>query len=135
MLALQEALEILQNAHTEDAWDHQDDRCDCTFQRIGYWSNPYIGETLEVRMCCIWKELYKQFPEYVRVTKGEPAQWNGEADMPRSIWVRQLANETGLSVSEARCLNLEPPKGQPRREPTLLYLNSPWGWVPLELGG
>jgi hypothetical protein len=97
----------------EDMWDVNDDACDCTFQRIGFWTNPYLGETLEVRMCCIWTELYKLFPDKVRVTPAffdynanewapEPMAWNGETDMPPSIWYRQLARQQGRSVAEIR---------------------------------
>ena len=25
-------------------WEYHDDLCDCTYQRIGFWTNPYIGE-------------------------------------------------------------------------------------------
>ena len=122
MLALEQALEILEQAQTEVSWDHEDDLCDCTFQRIGMWKNPYIGEMLEVRMCCIWKELYKQFPEFVRVTKHEPAIWDGESDMPKSIWHRQLANHLGISIEEARMLGNEAPKGVTRTPKIPFYL-------------
>lgn len=97
----------------EQFWDVEDDKCDCTYQRIGLWTNPYIGETLEVRMCCIWAELYKLFPNMVRVTdaffdynKNEwvtrQREWDGELDMPESIWFRQLAKKLGKSVDEVR---------------------------------
>jgi hypothetical protein len=109
----------------EDIWDANDDACDCTFQRIGMWTNPYLGETLEVRMCCIWAELYRMFPEHVRVVKawkhGDEWQpgvwdWNGEDDMPRSIWYRHLARREGITVAEARerYAHLSPPVGTPR---------------------
>lgn len=107
-------------------WNHDDDACDCTFQRIGMWKNPYLGETLEVRMCCIWAELYKLFPQFVRVTPAylvedeawetTVREWDGEGDMPRSIWYRQLARKEGISLAEARVryAHLDPPKGTPR---------------------
>ena len=111
----------------ESFWDNQDDACDCVYQRIGMWTNPYLAETLEVRMCCIWAELYKLFPQFVRVTPAfldgnaeewvtEPMDWNGESDMPASIWYRQIARRQGISVSEARSkyAHLERPKGIPR---------------------
>src|SRR3990167_2977648 len=47
-------------------WLLGDDLCDCTFQRVGEWANPYLGKTLRVRMCCIWAELYKQYPQFVQ---------------------------------------------------------------------
>lgn len=111
----------------EDTWDVNDDACNCTFQRIGFWTNPYLGETLEVRMCCIWAELYKLFPQHVRVTPAfnnyntgewetEPWDWDGENDMPRSIWYRHLARKQGITVEEARerYAHLSPPKGVPK---------------------
>lgn len=110
----------------EDFWNHEDDACDCTFQRIGMWKNPYLGETLEVRMCCIWAELYKLFPQYVRVTPAylvddatwetSVREWDGEADMPRSIFYRQMARKDGISLAEARerYAHVEAPRGTPR---------------------
>lgn len=120
MLALEQALQIIR---AQDVWDVNDDLCDCDFQRIGYWNNPYIGKTLEVRMCCIWAELYKSFPQFVRETTAEPAQWNGETDMPKSLWNRQLANELGMTVAQARDMGLEPPKGQPVKARIPFVLN------------
>lgn len=122
----------------EAFWDNQDDGCDCTYQRIGMWTNPYLAETLEVRMCCIWAELYKLFPQHVRTTSAfkdynvdewvsTPRDWDGEADMPESIWYRQLARKHGIPVTEARerYAHTTPPKGMPRpvvespQEPTV----------------
>jgi hypothetical protein len=120
-VAVVEALGVL----PETFWNHEDDACDCTFQRIGMWKNPYIGETLEVRMCCIWAELYKLFPQHVRVTPGylvddagwdtSIREWDGESNMPRSIFYRQMARKDGISLAEARqrYAHLEPPKGTP----------------------
>ena len=119
MLVLEQALQIIR---TQDVWDVNDDLCDCDFQRIGYWNNPYIGKTLEVRMCCIWAEIYKSFPQFVRETSVEPAQWNGETDMPKSLWHRQLAAELGMKVAEAREMGLEPPQGQPAKAKARIYL-------------
>jgi hypothetical protein len=111
----------------EDIWDVNDDACDCTFERIGFWTNPYLGETLEVRMCCIWAELYKLFPQHVRVTKAwqhdgvwqpEAWDWNGEDEMPAAIWYRHLARKEGISLAEARAKYAsrlaEKPRGTPR---------------------
>lgn len=100
----------------EIQWDHEDDLCDCTFQRIGWWTNPYIGKTLEVRWCCTWKKLMEMFPElhpFIREIPAfdnynqgryefEPHEWDGDSDMPRSIWYRQLATQEGLSLPEVR---------------------------------
>ena len=119
----------------EAFWNHEDDACDCTFQRIGLWKNPYIGETLEVRMCCIWAELYKLFPQHVRVTPAylvddeawaqSVMEWNGESAMPRSIWYRQLARQTGRSLPEIRAAygHLEPPQGTPKPVPQEVTVN------------
>lgn len=111
----------------ETAWNVNDDACDCVFQRIGFFTNPYIGETLEVRLCCIWEEIHKLFPQHVRRTKAfydynanewVPGSWdwNGEHEMPRSTWYRQMANRDGISVAEARerYAHLVPPAGVPR---------------------
>lgn len=109
----------------EIKWEHGDDLCDCTFQRIGLWTNPYIARTLRVRMCCIWAELYTMFPQYVQEIQGyqdinngdvfvtEPVEWDSEDDpMPRHLWYRHLAAKFGRTLAEIRerCANLEPPK-------------------------
>lgn len=136
------AIAIAASVLPEQMWDVNDDACDCTYQRVGFWTNPYLGETLEVRMCCIWAELYKLFPDKVRVTPAyfdynanewvaEPQEWNGETDMPLSIWYRQLARQQGRSVAEIReeyrHRDSERPRGvarpvepQPEPEPDLL---------------
>lgn len=112
----------------EDAWDVGDDLCDCTYQRIGLWKNIYLAETLEVRMCCIWSKLYELFPQYVRTTPGymvdsgewitECREWDGETDMPKGIWYRQLARQQGRAVADIRreysTRDSERPKGTPR---------------------
>lgn len=111
----------------EVPWFHGDDQCDCTFQRIGMWSNPYIGRTLEVRLCCIWGKIYDQYPEFVREIPAsfnqntkqydrESIAWNAEdADMPRYLWVRQAARITGVPVAEVR--NILADKQPPSRVP------------------
>ena len=94
-------------------WITGDDLCDCTFQRIGEWANPYLGKTLRVRMCCIWAELYKQFPQFVQecgyydsnrhTYTSEAAEWDStDMDMPVYLWHRQLATKTGKSIAEIR---------------------------------
>ena len=94
-------------------WKHHDDRCDCVYQRIGFWTNPYLAETLEVRMCCIWADLYRQYPQFARTIPAfwdynreewvtEPQEWNGEDEMPKAIWYRQLARKQGRSLSDVR---------------------------------
>lgn len=108
----------------EVTWEYGDDLCDCTFQRIGTWSNPYIARTMRVRLCCIWMEIYKEFPEYVQEipaswnenTKqfdAKPIPWNAEdADMPTHLWHRQVAVELGIPLSQARKVlaGKQPPK-------------------------
>lgn len=113
MLALEQAAQIIQ---AQETWDVNDDLCDCTFQRVGYWNNPYIGETYEVRLCCVWAEMEKQWPQFFKRTQIEPAEWNGETEMPRSLYHRQLAKLHDISVSEARLIATEVPKGQPKKE-------------------
>ena len=95
-------------------WLHGDDLCDCTFQRIGEWTNPYMGKTLRVRLCCIWGEIYKQFPQYVQDIDAsydsnrhewveEPQPWDSDdQDMPIYLWYRQLAQQQGRSLDEVR---------------------------------
>ena len=95
-------------------WVHGDDLCDCTFQRIGQWTNPYLGKTLRVRICCIWAEIYKQYPQFVQEIDGyyddnrnafdpDPIPWNSEdEDMPVHLWHRQLAIMAGKSLDEGR---------------------------------
>lgn len=122
MLVLEEAIQIIA---AQETWDVQDDLCDCTYQRIGYWNNPYIGETYEIRLCCVWAEFEKQYPQFFKRTQIEPAEWNGETDMPKSIYHRQLAKLHDISVSDARLIASEPPKGRPRAEKPVIYL--PWG--------
>lgn len=95
-------------------WIQEDDECDCIFQRICEWTNPYIARTLRVRLCCIWAEFHKQFPQYVQEIPAyydmnrhryveEPAPWDSpDMPMPLAIWYRQQAVLSGLSLSEVR---------------------------------
>lgn len=95
-------------------WQHGDDLCDCTFQRIGMWTNPYIGKTLKYRFCCIWAELAKAYPQFVQEipafldTNSETfvegvAEWASlDADMPRALWYRQLSTLTGKPLAAIR---------------------------------
>ena len=122
MQALEQAIEILEAQGFDRTWEMHDDLCDCIFQRMGSWYNPYIGERLDVRLCCIWADIYKSYPQFVKVTKTEPAEWNGEDDMPAAVWHRQLANHLGMPVAEVRGLGLEPPRGKPRAEKSRLFL-------------
>ena len=105
---------ILALENLPDRWLSGDDKCDCTYQRIGSWHNPYIGTTLQVRLCCLWAEIYKEYPDFVQEI---PAFWDGnhvapvtgpqpwdseDMDMPLPIWYRQLAREQGRSVADIR---------------------------------
>jgi len=127
MVSLLESDVLTAATFPEDSWDTWDDQCDCMYTRIGFWTNPYLAETLEVRMCCIWDELYKLFPgkmrktpAYMNLNSGEwekdPLEWNGEYDMPAGLWYRQLSRQTGRSVAECReaYKDQTPPKGVPR---------------------
>lgn len=111
----------------ETVWGTWDDECDCTYIRIGFFTNPYLAETLEIRLCCIWKQFGDLFPGAVRTTAAyfdgnagewvtEPREWDGEFDMPRSVWYRQLARRTGRQLADIRATyaRQEPPKGRPR---------------------
>lgn len=115
----------------EIRWQHGDDLCDCTFQRIGWWTNPYLGRTLEIRLCCAWKKLGEMFPEvgqYIREIPAfdnyntgrwetEPAAWDGDYDMPRALWHRHLAAKTGKPLEQIRREydHLMPPRGKPKK--------------------
>ncbi len=95
-------------------WILGDYQCDCTFQRIGEWKNPYLGKTLRVRMCCIWAALYQQYPQYVQEISAyydsnrdhyetEPQPWDSEEmAMPVYLWYRQIAAKTGASLESVR---------------------------------
>jgi hypothetical protein len=113
--AVRDVLAALATGNLPDVhWLVGDDLCDCTFQRIGEWTNPYLARTLRVRMCCIWERLYEQFPEYVQRLDAsydenrhryvtEPAAWDSpDMAMPVAIWHRQLAKEQGKSLAEIR---------------------------------
>ncbi len=119
-------------------WDNQDDLCDCIFQRIGWWTNPYLGKTMETRICCFYKRIVELLPElsefireidsfdnYVKQEQGpiDPTYhfeqtvrpWDAEFEMPRAIWYRQLATRLGMTLPEIRKLyeNESPPKALP----------------------
>lgn len=140
--ALMEALSI---ANLPDVqWKHEDDLCDCTFQRIGMWKNPYLAETLEIRLCCVWAELGKMFPQFVRTIPGywnenteewmtEPWEWNGETPMPAALWHRQIARKNNITVSEAREIAGPPPQGKARKSKPVILLSFSGEWVPVEL--
>lgn len=114
--SLLQAMQVAFDADQALEWNVDDDGCDCTFQRVGWWANPYLGITQEVRLCCAWAFLFEQFPAmqaFMRVTEGwrdpntgsvrtDAAAWDGEVDMPRAIWHRQRARIEGLSLAEVR---------------------------------
>ncbi len=119
MIALEEALQIIAE---KEEWNVNDDLCDCPNQRTFGIFNPYHGVKEEIRLCCLFAELRQMWPQHFRTTVQEPAEWAGETDMPASIWHRQLANHLGVSVSDARALGMDPPKGKPIPEKARLYL-------------
>ncbi len=108
----------------EIRWEMGDDLCDCVFQRIGFWTNPYMARTLKVRFCCIWASIMEQYPQHVQeipaymdpntgILETEPMEWDSEdADMPRSLWYRHLAAKHQRPLQEIRekCETLSPPK-------------------------
>ena len=98
----------------EIRWVHGDDLCDCTFQRLGEWTNPYLAKTMRVRMCCMWAELEKMFPHLVQhipafynentdLFETDFIEWNSpDGEMPRALWHRQLSVAMGLPLDEIR---------------------------------
>ena len=127
-------------------WKQGDDLCDCTYQRLGSWTNPYIGETLEVRWCCIWAELGKQFPEFVRTVPAsydhnqerwitQTRAWDGEAEMPKAIWYRHLARKLDRPLSEIRAEYSQKdhlrPKGRGESVPLWVELSGEWRCINL----
>jgi len=116
----------------EVRWVHGDDLCNCTFQRIGEWTNPYLGKTLIIRQCCIWEKLLQDHPEFVQEVNGywsdnlqeyipHAFEWTGEDDMPRSLWYRQLAHRENKDIEQIRdeYRLQDPPKGIPRKKEKL----------------
>lgn len=95
-------------------WLQGDDLCDCTFQRIGEWTNPYLGKTLRVRLCCIWGEIYKQYPQFVQdvdayydLNRNDwvagQQEWDSmDSDMPLPLWYRQIAIRERRPLQEVR---------------------------------
>lgn len=95
-------------------WLLGDDKCDCVYQRIGEWGNPYLAQSLQIRFCCIWAELLKQFPQFVQEVSvfwddnrleplTEPQPWDSEdMDMPLYLWYRQIARKTGRPLADVR---------------------------------
>ena len=142
-------LDALQaGAFPDIVWNHEDDKCDCVYQRIGFWTNPYLAETLEVRMCCIWADLYKSYPDFVRTIpaywnqnakawEAEAQPWNGEADMPKSIWYRQLARQQGRSVADIRAeyqdRDDERPRGKQKSQPCPFLLKWAGDWIEVDI--
>lgn len=126
--ALQEAMGValLAGILPDMAWLHGDDQCDCTYQRIGLWSNPYLAETIEYRWCCIWKTLLERMPELRPFCRETHAFWDDNTaswveaplkwdvvlqaddgpdvagDMPLYLWYRQLARQTGRPLADIR---------------------------------
>ena len=105
---------LLSGALPDVQWSAADDLCDCVYQRIGEWNNIYLAETLRVRLCCIWAEFEKQWPQFFERVPAywdgnrdrwvrEPQPWDSEdAAMPLHLWYRQVARQEGISLSSAR---------------------------------
>jgi hypothetical protein len=124
----------------EIRWAHDDDLCDCTFQNIGWWTNPYIGKTFEIRLCCAWAKLVELHPELGAFVREIPAfdnyntgkyensvrDWDGEDDMPRAVWMRQLATAASKPLEQVRREydHLEPPKGDRGKAAMLRFLRA-----------
>ena len=114
--AIEEALEAALNPESLPAfrWVVGDDKCDCTYQRIGFWTNPHLAETREVRLCCLYKKFEEQWPECFRSTRAywddnraawalHPREWDSEeATMPVYLWYRQLARQQGKPLAQIR---------------------------------
>lgn len=127
--AVLEALSILAGTkHLPDVhWLQGDDLCDCTFQRIGEWTNPYLAKTLRVRLCCLWGALYKQYPQFVQNVDAfydenrhdwvtEPREWDSiDCDMPLYLWHRQIAARTGRSLAAVRAEYRDRKHERPRK--------------------
>jgi len=139
---------VFSGVFPDNFWNNQDDLCDCTYQRIGMWTNPYLAETLEVRLCCMWAEFEKQHPQFIRRTPAfkdgnarawvaDPAEWNGETPMPKSLWYRQMALKEDRPVSEIRAeyegQDHLRPQGAPRPEKHPFILYACGEWIPVEL--
>lgn len=107
-----EVIKALNVVNGVEAWNVNDDLCDCANQRTFGIFNPYHGVREEIRLCCLFAELRQMFPQHFRTTYSTPVRWDGDTDMPRSIWHRQLAALLGVSVADARKAGLEPPKGK-----------------------
>jgi hypothetical protein len=107
-----------------------DDLCDCTFQTVWEVTNPYIGKTQRVRLCCIVAKMQHLFPELVALLDGwhdvgrqklvsEPLPWDGkDFAMPAPLWYRQMETLTGRPLAEIRAeyehrKHERPPAGQP----------------------
>ena len=120
----------------EVKWQVDDDLCDCPFQRIRWWTNPYLSKTTEIRLCCFYKKLGEMFPElavfmrdidmfddYKKEGKDEGdryhwtdrvLEWTADSDMPRALWYRQIQTLTGMDLEVIRTTfqNQEPPKAR-----------------------
>ena len=119
----------------EKPWAIGDDKCDCTIQLVIDQKNPYLAEMQELRVCCLYRELEKLFPNVFRRTNAHwnankgtwdlhPRDWdNPEVAMPVALWYRQLAKQTGKPLSQIReeykDRLSERPQAQPNRKPVV----------------
>ena len=97
-------------------WLQGDDGCDCLYERIGAWTNPYLGQTHQIRLCCAWDAIAKAIPgveaavqtlpfyyDNNRIDPQTHQEWDSEEmDMPLGLWYRQLAVKTGMPVAAIR---------------------------------
>ena len=119
-------------------WEKGDDLCDCTFQRIGTIKNPYLAQTEEIRLCCIWAKLTELLPELAEFRRiipafnnpntgqwdTEPMDWDGDFDMPRALWYRHLAAKENRPLDEVRrhYEHLNAPKAVDKKDPDRLVI-------------
>ena len=108
---------------------YQDDLCDCAFVNVWEWKNPYTATTLRFRFCCWLTEqrvrygnLFEELPGYHDAASEQLVTdcrvWDGEEDMPRHLFYRQMARKTGRPLAEVRreYRDQPTPKGTGKRD-------------------
>ena len=91
----------------EFIWTHGDDLCDCTFQRIGEWTNPYLARTRRVRVCCLEDRMLEGNEDLVQDIPGFFNDNTGLLDTEPLVW-------DGEDETRVKFEGVEPPKGIPR---------------------
>ena len=113
---LEEVSRILDPVQAPEVrWIIGDNLCDCMFQRIADWNNPYLGRTQRLRLCCAWErildligregivQMLPYFDPNRATYNAEPAPWDShDMEMPVAFWHRQMAVQQGKSVSQIR---------------------------------